>query len=33
MFTRFFDLSQPIFHNCPAWPTYQMTTVEMKCGR
>ena len=30
MFTRFFDLSQPIFHNCPAWPTYQMTTVEME---
>ena len=30
MFKEFFDLSQPIFHNCPAWPTYQMTTVEME---
>ncbi len=23
----FFDLSQPVYHNCPGWPTYKMTSV------
>ena len=25
--TKILDLSQPIFHNCPAWPTYIPTVV------
>lgn len=28
IYKKIFDLSQPIFHNCPAWPTYEMTTVK-----
>ena len=24
---HFFDMSQPVYHNCPGWPTYKMTTV------
>lgn len=24
---KFFDLSQPVYHNCPGWPTYKMTSV------
>lgn len=27
MFKRFFDLSQPLYANCPGWPTYEMTDV------
>ena len=23
----FYDLSQPVYHNCPGWPTYKMTAV------
>lgn len=30
MYSKFYDLSQPLFHNCPAWPTYKMTGVEME---
>ena len=26
--TKILDLSQPIFHNCPAWPTYLPTNVN-----
>jgi len=25
---KFFDMSQPVFHNCPGWPTYEMTNVR-----
>jgi arylformamidase len=25
---KIFDLTQPIFHSCPAWPTYEMTRVD-----
>lgn len=24
---KFYDLSQPVYHNCPGWPTYRMTGV------
>lgn len=27
-FTRFFDLSQPVYDKCPGWPTYEMTDVR-----
>jgi kynurenine formamidase len=27
MFKKFFDLSQPVYANCPGWPTYEMTDV------
>ena len=27
-FSKIFDMSQPIFHNCPGWPTYDMTNVQ-----
>jgi len=26
--TKILDLSQPIFHNCPAWPTYKPTNID-----
>ena len=26
--TKILDLSQPIFHNCPAWPTYRPTIID-----
>ncbi|MEA4853679.1 MAG: cyclase family protein [Christensenella sp.] len=26
--TKILDLSQPIFHNCPGWPTYRPTNVN-----
>lgn len=25
---KIYDLSQPVFHNCPGWPTYEMTKVD-----
>lgn len=27
-FQKIYDLSQPVYHNCPGWPTYQMTEVS-----
>jgi arylformamidase len=24
---HFYDMSQPVYHNCPGWPTYKMTMV------
>ncbi len=27
-FEKYFDLSQPVYDNCPGWPTYEMTTVR-----
>lgn len=29
---KFFDLSQPVYHNCPGWPTYRMTTVSYEAS-
>ncbi|NZA37008.1 cyclase family protein [Eubacterium callanderi] len=26
-FEKVFDMSQPVFHNCPGWPTYELTEV------
>ncbi len=28
MFKKLFDLSQPLYHNCPGWPTYDLTEVH-----
>ncbi len=28
MSKKFYDLSQPVYHNCPGWPTYKMTSVN-----
>src|SRR5665647_1613642 len=25
---KIIDLSQPIYHNCPGWPTYEMVNVR-----
>lgn len=25
-----YDMSQPIFHNCPGWPTYDLTEINME---
>lgn len=25
-----YDMSQPIFHNCPGWPTYELTRVDFE---
>lgn len=25
---KILDLSQPVYHNCPGWPTYRMVNVE-----
>ncbi len=27
-FTKFFDLSQPVYDHCPGWPTYEPTIVK-----
>ena len=27
-FTKFYDLSQPVYDHCPGWPTYEPTTVR-----
>lgn len=27
-FQKFYDLSQPVYDNCPGWPTYEMTSVR-----
>lgn len=27
-FTKFYDLSQPVFDHCPGWPTYEPTIVR-----
>lgn len=29
---KFFDLSQPVYHNCPGWPTYEMTKVTYEAN-
>ena len=29
---RFYDLSQPVYHNCPGWPTYEMTKVTYEAN-
>ena len=29
---KFYDLSQPVFHNCPGWPTYKMTDVTYEAN-
>ena len=26
---KIIDLTQPIFHACPGWPTYKLTNVNM----
>lgn len=27
---KLLDLTQPIFHKCPGWPTYRMTNINME---
>ncbi|MDO4260706.1 MAG: cyclase family protein [Eubacteriales bacterium] len=27
-FRKFYDISQPVYDNCPGWPTYEVTTVR-----
>ncbi|MDR1535774.1 MAG: cyclase family protein [Planctomycetota bacterium] len=30
---RFYDLTQPIYHNCPGWPGHRLTTVDWEFQR
>ncbi len=31
-FTKFFDLSQPVYDKCPGWPTYEKTTIRYEAS-
>ena len=31
-FTKFYDLSQPVYDHCPGWPTYEPTVVKYEAS-
>jgi len=31
-FTKFFDLSQPVYEKCPGWPTYEKTSFRYEAS-